>query len=133
MNKIVVRTAAGEIIKGHSGDFSRHKPSFLLSSTDGAIRTNQIIELKDLKAIFFVKSFEGNFLHKRKLYFGNDDSYGQKIIVTFKDGEEFIGRVETMHSDPDDSGFFIFPLDSESNIIRAFFLNSAIAGIQIYK
>ncbi len=133
MNKIVVRTTAGETIKGYSGDFSRHKPSFLLSSADGAIRINQTIELKDLKAVFFVKSFDGNFLHKTKLYFDTDASYGQKITVTFKDGEEFIGRVETMHSDPDDSGFFIFPLDSESNIIRAFFLNSAIAGIQIYK
>ncbi len=133
MNKIVVRTIKGEIIKGHSGDFSQHKSSFLLSSTDGSIRINQTIELKDLKAIFFVKSFEGNFLHKTKLYFDSDESYGQKVIVTFLDGEEFIGRVETMHSDPADSGFFIFPLDSESNIIRAFFLNSAIAGIQIYK
>ncbi|MEA3266114.1 MAG: hypothetical protein U9P42_04135 [Candidatus Fermentibacteria bacterium] len=133
MNKIVVRTKAGEIIKGYTGDFSRHKPSFLLSGTDGSIRINQKIELKDLKAVFFVKSFEGDFLHKKKLYFDRDDSYGRKVIVTFLDGEEFIGRVETMHSDPDDSGFFIFPLDSESNIIRAFFLNSAIAGIQVYK
>ncbi|MCK5131502.1 MAG: hypothetical protein KAR40_05055 [Candidatus Sabulitectum sp.] len=132
MNKVVVHSAGGEIIKGYTGDFSRHKPSFLFSSEDGTIRINQTVQLKDLKAIFFVKSFDGNFLHKTRLYFENDLSYGKKVIVTFKDGEEFIGRVETMHSDPDDSGFFIFPLDPDSNTIRAFFLNSSIVGIQDY-
>lgn len=133
MNKVVVHTTSGETIKGYTGDFSRQKPSFLLSSEDGSIRMNQTILLKDLKAIFFVKSFEGNFLHKTKLYFENDASYGKKIIVLFKDGEEFIGRVEAIHHDPDDSGFFIFPLDPDSNTIRAFFLNSAILGIQDLK
>lgn len=133
MNKVVVRTGKGEVLKGYTGDFSRNKPSFMLSSEDGAIKTNQIIELKDLKAVFFVKSFDGDFLHKKKLYFDTDVSYGKKVVVSFKDGEEFIGRVESMHSDPGDSGFFIFPLDPDSNIIRAFFLNNAIVGIQLFK
>ncbi len=69
MNKVVVRTLKGETIKGYTGDFSRSKPSFLLSSDDGSVRINQIIRLKDLKAVFFVKAFDGNFLYKKKLYF----------------------------------------------------------------
>ncbi len=133
MNKVVVRTLTGETIKGYTGDFSRHKPSFLLSSDDGSVRINQIIVLKELKAVFFVKAFDGNFLYKKKLYFDEDSSYGKRVVVKFKDGEEFIGRVETMHSDPEDFGFFIFPLDTDSNTIRAFFLNGSIESIQPYK
>lgn len=132
MNKVVVRTSSGEVIKGYTGDFSRHKPSFLLSTDDGSVKINQNIDLKGLKAIFFVKSFDGNFLHKKKLYFEHDTSYGRKVTVIFKDGEEFIGRVETMHSDEKDSGFFIFPLDPDSNIIRAFIMNSAIISMKVY-
>lgn len=132
MNRVVVRTTAGDTIKGYTGDFSRHKTSFLLSIEDGDVKINQIIQLKDLKAVFFVKTFEGNFLHKKQLYFDEDLSYGKKIIVIFQDGEKFMGRVEAMHSDPGDTGFFIFPLDKESNIIRAFFLNTAIVDIKDY-
>ena len=136
MNKVVVRTTGGDLYKGYTGDFSRKKPSFLLSSNDGTVRINQIIELKDLKAVFFVKSLEGNFFSRDKtpeIENTNSTSYGQKVIVSFKDGEEFLGRIESRHSDPADSGFFIFPQDPESNIIRAFVLNDAILGIQTYK
>jgi hypothetical protein len=133
VNKVVVRTLTGETVKGYTGDFSRHKPSFLLSSDDGSVRMNQIILLKDLKAVFFVKDFEGNFLHRKKLLFDDDGSYGKRIVVKFKDGEEFVGRVETMHAEPDDTGFFIFPLDPDSNTIRAFFLNGSIQSISSYK
>ncbi|MCD4706747.1 MAG: hypothetical protein K8S62_03315 [Candidatus Sabulitectum sp.] len=130
MNKVVVRTAQGEVLKGYTGDFSRHRSSFLLTIEDGAIRINQNIEMKDLKAIFFVKTFEGNFLHKTMNYFKGDTSYGKKVLVTFKDGEKFYGRVEGMHSDPEHIGFFIFPLDTNSNTIRAFVINNFIDDIQ---
>ena len=136
MNKVVVRTREGDIYKGFTGDFSRQKPSFLLSSNDGTVRTNQIIELKNLKAIFFVKSLEGNFLNREKaidIDKENSTGYGIKVIVSFKDGEEFLGRIESRHSNPEDAGFFIFPQDADSNIIRAFVLNDAIIGIQVYK
>ncbi len=130
MNKVVVHTVRGEVLKGYTADFSRKKPSFLLSSEDGAIRTNQNIEIKNLKAIFFVKTFEGDFLHKTMHYFKGDTSYGKKVLVTFKDGEKFYGRVEAMHSDPEHTGFFIFPLDPSSNTIRAFVVNSYVDTIQ---
>ena len=136
MNKVVVRTREGDVYKGYTGDFSSHKPSFLLSSDDGIVRTNQLIELKNLKAVFFVKSLEGNFLCRDKIpEIKNVDTatYGKKVIVSFKDGEEFLGRIESRHSNPEDTGFFIFPQDSDSNIIRAFVLNDAILGIQIYE
>lgn len=134
MNKVVVRTTQGEIIKGFTADFSRHKPEFTLTSTDGNLKINYSIRLKDLKAVFFVKTFEGNFLRKEKdyLHVGIPDkaSYGKRILVTFKDGEEFFCRVETLHNDPEHAGFFIFPMDPDSNIIRAFFVNKSISGIQ---
>jgi len=130
MNKVVVHTASGEVIRGYTGDFSRHKPSFLLSSQEDNLRTNQIIQLKDLKAVFFVKTFEGNFLHRMVHDFDDSISYGKKVSVLFHDGEKFFGRVETLHSEPEQNGFFIFPLDPDSNTVRAFVLNSFIRSIQ---
>ncbi|MCK5785461.1 MAG: hypothetical protein KAH54_02760 [Candidatus Sabulitectum sp.] len=130
MNKVVVHTIQGEVFKGFTGDFSKDKPAFLLSSEDGAIRVNQNIKLENLKAIFFVKTFDGDFLHKTMHYFKSDDAYGKKVLVTFKDGEKFYGRVEAMHSDPEDTGFFIFPLDTSSNTIRAFVINGFVKSVQ---
>lgn len=127
MNKVVVHTIQGEIIKGYTGDFSRSKKSFHLASQDNEITINQIIELSTLKAVFFVKSFQGNFLHKTLHTFDDAAGYGRKVMVKFKDGERFYGRVEVMR--PEDSGFFIFPLDTDSNTIRAFVMKEFIVDI----
>jgi hypothetical protein len=131
MNKVVVHTALGEVIKGYTGDFASHKPSFLLSSEEGKLRMNQIIELKTLKAVFFVKTFDGNFLHRMVHDFEDITCYGKKVAVVFQDGEKLFGRVETLHYDPEHSGFFLFPLDPNSNTIRVFVLNSFIVSVEI--
>ncbi len=127
MNKVVVHTIEGEIIKGYTGDFSRAKDSFHLATQDDDISMNQIIDIKSLKAVFFVKSFQGNFLHKTLHTFDDIAGYGKKVMVKFKDGERFYGRVEVMRQD--DPGFFIFPMDKDSNTIRAFVLKDFVVDI----
>lgn len=129
MNKVVVHTVNGEILKGYTGDFSKDRPAFLLTTEDNNIRINQKVELKDLKAVFFVKSFEGNFLHKTLHTFDDLTGYGKKVMLKFRDGERFYGRVEVLR--PDDPGFFIYPLDGESNTIRAFVLKDFITDVRL--
>ncbi len=129
MNKVVVHTVRAEILKGYTADFSKDRPGFLLSTEEDGVRINQKIELKDLKAVFFVKSFEGNFLHKTLHTFDDLSGYGKKVLVKFRDGERFYGRVEVLK--PEDQGFFIYPLDTESNTIRAFVLKDFISDIRL--
>lgn len=129
MNKVVAHTVQGEVIKGYTADFSKDRPFFLLSTEQDNLRINQQIQLKDLKAVFFVKSFEGNFLHKTLHTFHDISGYGKKVMVKFQDGERFYGRVEVLS--PDDPGFFIYPLDEMSNTIRAFVLKDFIADIRV--
>jgi len=129
MNRVVVHTAKGEIIKGYTADFSKDRPSFLLSTEESGIKINQTILLADLKAVFFVKTFEGNFLHKTLHTFDDLKGYGKKVMIKFRDGERFYGRVEVLS--PEDSGFFMFPLDSESNTLRAFVLKDFISDVRL--
>ena len=129
MNKVVVHTAAGEILKGFTADFSSRRSSFLLSTEEDGIRMNQTIELSDLKAVFFVKSFQGNFLHKTLHTFDDEPAYGKKVMLKFRDGERFYGRVEVLR--PEDPGFFIYPLDKASNTIRAFVIKDFITDIRL--
>lgn len=129
MNKVVVHTVKGEILKGYTADFSKDRPGFLLTTEEDNIRINQTIELTDLKAVFFVRSFEGNFLHKTLHTFDDLMGYGKKVMLKFRDGERFYGRVEVLR--PEDPGFFIYPLDNDSNTIRAFVLKDFIADIRI--
>ena len=129
MNKVVAHTVDGEVIKGYTGDFSKDKEVFHLSSEDNNLRINQTIELSNLKAVFFVKSFQGNFLHKTLHTFDEIEGYGKRVMVKFMDGERFYGRVEVLR--PHDKGFFIFPLDTESNTIRAFVMQNFIEDIHI--
>lgn len=129
MNKVVVHTASGEIIKGFTADFARDKPSFLLTTEEDGLRINQTIQLFELKAVFFVRSFEGNFLHKTVHTFDELSGYGKKVMVLFKDGERFYGRVEVLN--PDDPGFFIYPLDTGSNTIRAYVIKEFVDDVRV--
>jgi hypothetical protein len=127
MNKVVVHTGSGEIIRGYTGDFSGSKPFFTLSTTEENISTNQKIPLNGLKAVFFVRSFQGNFLHKTLHTFADSPGYGRRVMLKFRDGERFYGRVEVMRQE--DPGFFIHPLDGDSNTVRAFVLRDFIESV----
>ena len=128
MNKIVVHWQNGEITKGHSTDFSSSGTIFHLKSMTDPLCVEKI-RLEDLKAVFFVKDFRGDFLHADSYDFGKAPVSGKHIIITFSDGERFYGTSETIHKDR--PGFFIFPIDPEANTIRAFVINSFIENIDI--
>lgn len=128
MNKIVVHFAGGRILKGVTSDFAATKTSFHLTSKDDHNKTD-MINLHGLKAVFFVKDFEGDpehtYMHEC------DDSqrvFGTKFRVHFKDGEEFVGVAMGYHKDK--PGFFMTPCDLNCNTIRAFVINEFIARIE---
>jgi hypothetical protein len=123
--KIVVRFTDGRIRKGYSQDFSPNKPIFrLVKDRTGAGEVEEI-NLADLKAVFFVKTFTGNPDHKERNRFTKGDiPKGRKVEVTFADGEVLRGTV--MGYNQKDPGFFFFPADPQSNNLRAFVVSAAV-------
>ena len=124
--KIVVRFSDGRIKKGHSQDFFPNKPSFHLTVSQSAETVDpEEIRLADLKALFFVNTFDGNpDYNERKEFSEGDSPKGRKIEVTFADGEIMQGSV--LGYNPKEIGFFLFPADPNSNNLRAFVVNKAV-------
>jgi hypothetical protein len=125
--KIVLRFADGRIEKGYSQDFFPNKPLFHLIKKlpPSESSMSKEINVAELKAIFFVKSFAGNPDYKeRKRFVAGDVTQGRKAEVAFLDGEILQGSV--LGYDPKSSGFFLFPSDPKSNNRKVFVMNNAV-------
>ena len=125
MNKVVVRFADGRIIKGTSEDFYPNKDTFHVS-VEAAPDGDKPLEVstQDLKAVFFVKDFEGNPGHGEGNQF--DSSHppsGRRIKVVFEDGEVLLGT--TTGYQPKRPGFFVVPADAGSNNERCYVITAA--------
>ena len=58
--KVVIRYVNGKVIKGFTQDFFPNKDRFHLHRAAKASGEAVEVQIKDLKAIFFVQDFEGN-------------------------------------------------------------------------
>jgi len=65
---------------------------------------------------------------ERKKYIEGEKPSGQKVEVTFRDGEVLIGS--TLGYDPKRQGFFIFPADPQSNNIRVYAVSSFVEKVR---
>jgi hypothetical protein len=128
-NKVVARFKNGAVIKGITTDFNPEKTSFHIQ-----VKIEDKVNLKEikfdhLKAVFFVKTFEGNKDYEEKKRFEGPTSGGIKIKIFFIDGEVLVGT--TNGYKPDKIGFWFFPADRQSNNVRVFVINSAIKGVKL--
>jgi hypothetical protein len=133
-NKIVVKFKDGNIIKGWSTDFGPNKEIFHLHPQEEYGKDVLEITVSSLKAIFFVKDFQGNKDYKKVRTFEGQPKgipSQRKIIVIFKDGENFYG---TCHSyEPERKGFFVYPIDPKDNNDRVFVASPAINSVKLQK
>jgi len=127
--KVVARYIDGRVVKGLSQDFFPNKDRFHVYPADKSSGEAAEILLKELKAVFFVRDFVGNFQYnERKEYVEGDKPSGRKIEVTFKDGEVLVGT--TLGYDPSRPGFFLFPADPKSNNVRVFAVTTAAKKVR---
>jgi hypothetical protein len=128
--KIIVRFADGGLKKGYSQDFFPNKPIFHLhNDPSGRSKGQEEISLGKLKAVFFVKKFTGNLEHhERKAFVQGEKRSGRKAEVTFVDGEVMQGSI--LAYNPQQVGFFLFPVDPLSNNLRLFIINAAIKSFR---
>ena len=127
--KIIVRYADGQIIKGYTQTFSPDKPTFHLTPVDPKVSNGPIeVQVKDLKAIFFIRDFLGNRTYREQKTFSNGAKIiGRKVEVTFKDKEVIIGSV--LGYDPTQPGFCLFPSDPHSNNLKIFAVSRAVSKV----
>jgi hypothetical protein len=112
--KIVVHFRDGKLIKGFSNDFFPNKSHFHMT-TDFSEETLQV-SVASLKAIFFVKDFEGDpEFGERKGFMEGQKTQGRKVRVIFQDNRQ---------------GFFLTPADPQSNNDRVFVVSAATSDIE---
>lgn len=137
--KAVLRFNNGSLLKGNLKDFSAELTEVTLEEAE----TNKILTVKidELKAIFFVRSFEGDRERKEKKSYGISRHRGQRIFIKFKDDESMIGFLEgdvpwergffLSKHDKGKKGFFLLPVDLDSNNTKVFVVASSIKDVTV--
>jgi hypothetical protein len=123
-NKVVVKFKDKTMAKGKTNDFFPNKTQFHLEEINGEIIE---ISIEVLKAVFFVKDFDGNKDHKKN-YNDQIAAGGRKIKVSFIDGETVVGF--TIGYSPDRQGFYMTPADIQGNNERIFVVKSATKKVE---
>jgi len=140
-DKVVVRFMDGKIIKGYIDQFDEDSSSITVMEIKTDEETN--ISVDDLKAIFFVRSFEGKRNYNEKKIYGISEKKGYRVFVRFKDAESIVGFLSgdvpwdrkkgyyLSKIESDQKGFYILPVDRGSNNIKIFVFLSAIEDVSV--
>ena len=137
-NYVVARYRDGRVIKGVTHDFGTQKKAFHVAPVEedkgeGGGKVAEVF-LSDLKAVFFVKSLKGTKNHppaRESLEEGRNPVGSVKVKITFIDGEILIGTTHGYSAER--KGFFVAPLEDETNNLRVFVISDAIKQIETWK
>jgi hypothetical protein len=127
-SSVVARFLDGRVLKGTTHDFAPHKPIFHLAVWGEPSAKAITVPLGALKALFFVRSYEGDAKRVDDLDLANAKGQGRKLAVTFADGETICGFTSAYSKDK--SGFFVIPADPNGNNARVFVLAAAVKKIE---
>jgi hypothetical protein len=126
--KVVVRYADGQMLKGFTADFHGSRSQFTLCpAPDSPSHDRIVVPLARLKAVFFVREFAGNPGHVEQKVF-DAAARGRRIEVTLLDDEVLVGT--TLNYRGDSTGFFIHPADPRANNVRVFVVGSAVRQVR---
>jgi hypothetical protein len=128
--KMVVRFSDGRLAYGYCLALNPKDMGFHLELVDRdsgtALGKTIPVQFRDLKAVFFVKSFDGEYDKNER--FREWIPEGGELIVEFKDGELIRGT--SLHRyDPRDPRFYLVPADGKSNNISILVESEAVAGV----
>jgi hypothetical protein len=125
-NDVVAHYLNGNIVKGTSMDVAPGKGFCHIKTEEGLSK----VEFKDLKALYFVKTLEGNSGRKDTQEVEEDDIRlrGSRLLeVVFKDGERLVVLCNSFP--PKTERFFVLPVDMDSNNERILVNRDAIVSI----
>jgi hypothetical protein len=124
-NRVVARFLDGTLVRGTTFDFAPNKHRFHVDDGSGSIE----VEISDLKALFFVRDFDGDAGYNEKKGFFSRAALGKKVMVEFRDGEVLFGY--TLSYTSRGYGFFVFPGDPESNNEKVFIVHGAAKRVKL--
>jgi hypothetical protein len=127
-NNVVAHYLDGRIVKGTSLDVDPAKPTCHIRPLDGPPHD---IKLADLKALFFVRSLEGNPAYQDARIADPSDPRlrgSSQIELRFHDGESMLGL--TNRFPPNRPFFFILPIDPHTNNIRVLVNRAAVVSLE---
>lgn len=126
--RIVARHTDGKILKGYTQDFHPSRPQFSLwPSINATPKERVVVPVARLKAVFFVRDFNGNPQYRERKTFATKGQ-GRRVEVTFSDGETVLGT--TLNYRPDAQGFFVSPADPAANNTRVFVVAAALRRVR---
>jgi hypothetical protein len=139
MEKTVTRLMDGSLLKGYLKDFSPKAEEILVQEEPGG--SARSVKIKDVKAVFFVKSFEGDEDHRERKSYSMTRTKGQRVFVKFRDGESLLGFLEgatpwdkgffLSRRDNSLKGFFLLPADEDANNDRVFVVSSSVDDVTV--
>lgn len=133
LNRVVARFKNGSMMKGYTYDFMPVGNMFHLTPIQEKDKQETLeIRVSDLKALFFVKTLEGDPGYEEKTNFDEVDNprlRGLKIKVKFSDGEVIRGTTQGYSKIRD--GFFLFPVDPKSNNERIYVVADALRDVKV--
>jgi small nuclear ribonucleoprotein (snRNP)-like protein len=139
VEKVVARFKNGQVLKGHVKDFETGTE--VVTVEDPETRAAHEISIDELKAIFFVKTFKGRGEYVEKKAFGIRKNPGRKVFVKFKDNETLVGYIDgdipwakgfSLEKEGNKAkGFFLVPVDSDSNNIKVYVVGTSIQDVTI--
>jgi hypothetical protein len=126
--KVVAHYIDHTVVKGTSLDVDPSRPRCHVQKADGGAVD---VELKDLKALYFVKDLGGqpqyDETHEPKV--GDDRLRGSRQVeLIFQDGERLGGLMNRYP--PNRPFFYVLPMDPGSNNIRILVNRDAVAEIR---
>jgi hypothetical protein len=126
--RAVARFTDGRVLKGYA-DFDPARPCFPLLPAEPGDGEPVEVAVRDLKALFFVRSFDGDPTRDeaRDLYQPRPPGT-RKVCVQFADGEELVGYTRQLDRHP--QGLFFTPLDPGSNNLRVFAVFGAVDAVR---
>lgn len=126
--KTVLHYKDGRVVKGFTDSFFVNQGFFKFIPVDEEREIE--IDAADLKAVFFVKDFEGSRDYREdRNFISMEERFGEKTVVIFQDGEEIWGY--SLLFNPSRKGFYLFPSDSKSNNSKVYVVCSSTAEVKI--
>ena len=129
VNSIVARYTDGRTVKGTSLDVAQDRSNCHVRTADGAMVE---VELRDLKALFFVKSLDGDSAYVEANAIAPTDPRlrGAKLVeVKFRDGESIVGL--SLRWPPNKPYFFLVPADNKSNNVRILVNHAQVLSLEV--
>jgi len=123
---VVARSLDGRRIKGRSTDFHPARRSFRVAAGTGHPPVE--VPTDGLKAVFFVRSLDGNPERQDHRQFPRTPGQArQRIWLEFKDGERMAGW--PISTPLGREGFYVIPTDPTSNVEKAYVFRDAVAKL----